>query len=168
MLTDLAAKTAGLFMSISLLKPMGGEVSLWMKASPEEVWALVSDVTRIGEFSPETFGRSGRAARPARRGRLLQGPREAQRRGADLLVPCTVTSACRNELFEFSVGTDDERSTTGATGRPQNGGTLVTEYFRLSRPLRAYWLVLQVPARAHQREGHADDARADEGGAGVR
>jgi len=34
---------------------MGGEVSLHMDASPEEVWALVSDVTRIGEFSPETF-----------------------------------------------------------------------------------------------------------------
>ena len=26
-----------------------------MDAPPEEVWALVSDVTRIGEFSPETF-----------------------------------------------------------------------------------------------------------------
>ena len=34
---------------------MGGEVSLHMDARPEEVWALVSDVTRIGEFSPETF-----------------------------------------------------------------------------------------------------------------
>ena len=34
---------------------MGGEVSLHMDATTEEVWALVSDVTRIGEFSPETF-----------------------------------------------------------------------------------------------------------------
>ena len=34
---------------------MGGEQSLHMDASPEDVWALVSDVTRIGEFSPETF-----------------------------------------------------------------------------------------------------------------
>ena len=31
-----------------------GEVSLHMDAPPEQVWALVSDVTRIGEFSPET------------------------------------------------------------------------------------------------------------------
>ena len=26
-----------------------------MDAPPAEVWDLVSDVTRIGEFSPETF-----------------------------------------------------------------------------------------------------------------
>ena len=38
-----------------LFKPLGGEVSLYMEAPPEKVWALVSDVTRIGEFSPETF-----------------------------------------------------------------------------------------------------------------
>ena len=34
---------------------MSGEVSVRMAAPPEKVWALVSDVTRIGEFSPETF-----------------------------------------------------------------------------------------------------------------
>ena len=34
---------------------MSGDVSLHIEAAPEEVWALVSDVTRIGEFSPETF-----------------------------------------------------------------------------------------------------------------
>ena len=35
--------------------PLHGEVSLHMDAPPEKVWDLVSDVTRIGEFSPETF-----------------------------------------------------------------------------------------------------------------
>lgn len=68
------------------MRPMGGAVSLWMDAPPEKVWALVSDVTRIGEFSPETF--------------------EAQ--------------------------------------WTRDGGTLVTEYFRLepSLYLRAYWTLL--------------------------
>ena len=33
----------------------GGSVTVSMAAAPEEVWDLVSDVTRIGEFSPETF-----------------------------------------------------------------------------------------------------------------
>ena len=37
------------------LPPLGDEVSVWMDAPPDEVWDLVSDVTRIGEFSPETF-----------------------------------------------------------------------------------------------------------------
>ena len=38
----------------SVLRPLGGEVSLHMDAAPAKVWALVSDVTRIGEFSPAT------------------------------------------------------------------------------------------------------------------
>ena len=40
---------------MNLLPAPRGEVSLHMAAPPEQVWALVSDVTRIGEFSPETF-----------------------------------------------------------------------------------------------------------------
>ena len=34
---------------------MRGSVTVQMAASPGVVWDLVSDVTRIGEFSPETF-----------------------------------------------------------------------------------------------------------------
>ena len=33
---------------MTLFRPLGGEVSLHMDAPPEKVWALVSDVTRIG------------------------------------------------------------------------------------------------------------------------
>jgi hypothetical protein len=32
-----------------------GEASLTTKASPAEFWAIVRDVTRMGEGSPETF-----------------------------------------------------------------------------------------------------------------
>jgi hypothetical protein len=41
--------------TLPFLKPLGSEVSLHIAAPVEEVWDLVSDVTRIGEFSPETF-----------------------------------------------------------------------------------------------------------------
>src|SRR5579859_640437 len=34
---------------------MQGSVTVHIDAPAERVWALVSDVTRIGEFSPETF-----------------------------------------------------------------------------------------------------------------
>src|SRR3954447_16456201 len=34
---------------------MRGSVTVQMAASPRVVWDIVSDVTRIGEFSPETF-----------------------------------------------------------------------------------------------------------------
>ena len=52
---------------------MQDEVTVHIDAPIEEVWALVSDVTRIGEFSPETFeaewldGATGPAARSAGR-----------------------------------------------------------------------------------------------------
>ena len=29
-----------------------GEAQIWIDASPEEVYALVSDITRMGEYSP--------------------------------------------------------------------------------------------------------------------
>jgi len=34
---------------------MAGEASVWIDAAPEVVWALVTDVTRMGEWSPETY-----------------------------------------------------------------------------------------------------------------
>ncbi|MEM9748776.1 MAG: SRPBCC family protein, partial [Actinomycetota bacterium] len=34
---------------------MQDSVTVAIDAAVEDVWALVSDVTRIGEFSPETF-----------------------------------------------------------------------------------------------------------------
>ncbi len=34
---------------------MHDSVTIHMKASPQQVWDLVSDVTRIGRYSPETF-----------------------------------------------------------------------------------------------------------------
>ena len=34
---------------------MHGAVTVNMAATPDEVWKLVSDVTQIGRYSPETF-----------------------------------------------------------------------------------------------------------------
>lgn len=34
---------------------MHGFATIDMNASPEAVWSLISDVTQIGRFSPETF-----------------------------------------------------------------------------------------------------------------
>lgn len=34
-------------------------MTVHMNATPDEVWALVSDVTRIGQFSPERSRPSG-------------------------------------------------------------------------------------------------------------
>jgi hypothetical protein len=68
---------------------------------------------------------------------------------------CKVTR-CEPELaFEFSVGTDAMTvNNWGYELGPQDGGTLVTEYFRLepSLPTRLYWLVLgPLRRRTNQR-----------------
>ena len=92
----------------SLTRPLGGEVSLHVDAPPEEVWALVSDVTRIGEFSPETFeARWTRGSTGPEVGASFKGHVKRNGVGPTYWSPCQVTKCVPNEVFEFAVGTDD-------------------------------------------------------------
>lgn len=141
---------------MALLKPLGGEVTVHMKAPVSEVWALVSDVTRIGEFSPETFeaqwthGATGPAA-----GARFKGHVKRNGVGPTYWTPCTVTKAVENEVFEFSVGLDaNPINTWGYRMAAENGGTRVTEYFRLTPAwyIRGYWLLLgRLRSRTNER-----------------
>jgi uncharacterized protein YndB with AHSA1/START domain len=131
-----------------LVRPMSGAVSVWMAAPPDEVWALVSDVTRIGEFSPETFeARWTRGSTVPEEGAWFAGHVRRNGVGPTYWSLCRVTRCVPEELFEFSVGA---RSLTinnwGYRLEPRDGGTLVTEYFRLEPAfyLRLYWLLLGV------------------------
>ena len=91
-----------------ILRPMTGEVSLWMDAPPGEVWDLVSDVTRIGEFSPETFeARWTRGSTGPEVGASFKGHVKRNGVGPTYWSPCQVTRCVPNEVFEFAVGTDD-------------------------------------------------------------
>ena len=60
---------------------MRGSVTVHMAAPADRVWDLVSDVTRVGEFSPETFeaewlgGASGPAIRARFRGHVRRNGR---------------------------------------------------------------------------------------------
>jgi hypothetical protein len=125
---------------------MGDEVSLFMDAPVEKVWALVSDVTRIGEFSPETFeAKWTRGSTGPEVGASFAGHVKRNGVGPTYWSPCQVTQCVENKVFEFAVGTDAVTvNNWGYRLEPQGAGTLVTEYFRLepSLPMRAYWLVL--------------------------
>ena len=130
---------------ISILsKPLSGEVSLHMDAPPAVVWDLVSDVTRIGEFSPETFeARWRRGYDGPEVGAKFKGHVKRNGVGPTYWSACTVTACEPERLFEFSVGTDDITTNNwGYRLEPSGDGTLVTEYFRLepSLPMRLYWL----------------------------
>ena len=131
---------------MSLFAPLSGEVSLHMDAPPEKVWALVSDVTRIGEFSPETFeARWTRGSTGPEVGASFKGHVKRNGVGPTYWAPCQVTKCVPGEVFEFGVGSDTMTvNTWGYRLEADSSGTKVTEYFRLSTalPFRVYWTVL--------------------------
>jgi len=130
----------------SLSRSLRGEVSLHIDAPPAEVWALVSDVTRIGEFSPETFeAKWTRGSTGPEVGASFKGHVKRNGVGPTYWSGCQVRRCVPNEVFEFSVGTESVTvNNWGYRMEPDGAGTKVSEYFRLepSLPMRAYWLLL--------------------------
>lgn len=139
------------------MRPLTGRVSVHMDATPATVWDLVSDVTRIGEFSPETFeARWTRGATGPEVGATFKGHVRRNGVGPVYWTPCTVTRCEPGRVFEFAVGPSAEQAinTWGYLLEPEGEGTLVTEYFRLTPAwwLRAYWLVLgRLRGRTNER-----------------
>jgi uncharacterized protein YndB with AHSA1/START domain len=129
-----------------LLRPLGEEVTVWMDAPPATVWDLVSDVTRIGQFSPETFeARWTRGSTGPEVGASFAGHVKRNGVGPTYWSSCQVTACEPERLFEFAVGTDAVTiNNWGYRLTPRDGGTDVTEYFRLqpSLPVRIYWTLL--------------------------
>ena len=86
---------------------MSGEVSLHIDAPPEKVWDLVSDVTRIGEFSPETFeARWRRGSTGPEVGARFKGHVKRNGIGPTYWSACRVTECVPDEVFEFVVEVD--------------------------------------------------------------
>ncbi|WP_139980048.1 SRPBCC family protein [Nocardioides litoris] len=132
---------------MALVKPLGGEVTLTIEAPVDKVWALVSDVTRIGEFSPETFeARWTRGSTGPEVGATFSGHVKRNGVGPTYWSPCRVTVADEPRHFEWSVGTEKVHVNNWGYRLREVGATTteVTEYFRLepALPVRLYWLVL--------------------------
>jgi uncharacterized protein YndB with AHSA1/START domain len=127
-----------------------------MAAPPERVWRLVSDVTRIGEFSPETFegewidGATGPAV-----GARFRGHVRRNGRGPVYWTKCTVTACEPGREFGFNVGVGDRAVNMWRYKlEPSGDGTDVTESFELADTAmtRAYWKVLgRLRARTNDR-----------------
>lgn len=135
---------------------MQGSVTVRMAADPETVWDLVSDVTRIGEFSPETFDASwlGGADSPAV-GARFKGHVKRNGVGPVYWTECEVTGCVPGELFEFRVIFRGRTANRWAYRlEPVEGGTDVTESYSLpgSAPTRIYWaLAGRRRARTNER-----------------
>jgi uncharacterized protein YndB with AHSA1/START domain len=124
---------------------MRDEVTVSMAAAPEKVWDLVSDVTRIGEFSPETFEAEwlGGASGPTL-GAKFRGHVKRNEKGPIYWTVCKVLECDPPRTFSFAVM---------YRGRPLNhwryeitptaAGCDVTESFQLDpNPLfKLYWAI---------------------------
>jgi len=128
-----------------------GSVTVHIAAPADRVWDLVSDVTRVGEFSPETFEAEwlGGARRPEA-GARFRGHVRRNGRGPVYWTACTVVTSDPGREFAFTVA--GPGGATVNTWRyqlaPSAGGTDVTESFELADTLllRLYWM-LAGPAR---------------------
>lgn len=114
-----------------VLGATAGEVTLVIAALPESVYDLVSDVIRMGDWSPERRGgeRLDGAAGPAV-GAMLRGH---NRIGAyRWSTTSVVVVADPPSEFAFTVSVRDRDSTRwGYRLEPSNGGTAVTESLRV-------------------------------------
>ena len=125
---------------------MHDSVTVHINATPDQVWDLVSDVTRIGEYSPETFeaewldGATGAAV-----GATFRGHVKRNGKGPIYWTTCTVVACEPGREFAFAVGPEGKQLNTWRYQLAAAGdGTDVTESFQLTdnAGLRLYWKLL--------------------------
>ncbi len=125
---------------------MHGSVTVHMTAPPDRIWELVSDVTKIGRYSPETFeaewldGATGPAV-----GARFRGHVKRNGWGPVYWTTCTVVACEPNREFGFAVGQAQRPLNTWRYHlEPAGDGTDVTESFQLADGLglRVYWTLL--------------------------
>jgi Polyketide cyclase / dehydrase and lipid transport len=129
---------------------MHDSVMVHMAAPAGVIWDLVSDITRVGEFSPETFeaewlpdpgehGPSGHGP-----GARFRGHVRRNGRGPVYWTTCTVVASDPGREFAFTVALPGGK-TVVSTWRyhiePRADGSDVTESFELADtlPNRVYW-----------------------------
>jgi uncharacterized protein YndB with AHSA1/START domain len=125
---------------------MHDSVTVHMAAPPDRIWELISDVTRIGSYSPETFeaewldGASGPAV-----GARFRGHVKRNGKGPVYWTTCTVLASTPGREFAFGVGSADKPINTWRYQlEPAGDGTDVTESFQLAdvAAIRLYWALL--------------------------
>ena len=125
---------------------MQDSVTVHMAAPPDKIWDLVSDVTRIGRYSPETFeaewidGATGPAL-----GAKFRGHVKRNSRGPTYWTTCTVTACSPGREFAFGVGNAHPPLNVWSYRiEPAGDGADVTESFQLAPRigLRIYWALL--------------------------
>jgi hypothetical protein len=136
---------------------MHDSVTVHMNATPDAVWALLSDVTKIGRYSPETFeaewldGATGPAV-----GARFRGHVKRNGKGPTYWTKCTVTKSEQGREFFFAVSPKDKQlSEWGYHLEPSGDGTDVTESFTLAPEwwMKISWALLGWSRGRTNRQG---------------
>jgi uncharacterized protein YndB with AHSA1/START domain len=140
-----------------------GETRIHIDAAPEEVYAMVADVTRMGEWSPECYrcqwieGATGPAVGARFRGysksRFLRWSRTV-----------VVTAADPGREFAFTTLTDfinADSTNWRYRFEPENGGTAVTESYEVTKTPRLIIRVISaIAGRPHEMVPHMNQTLA--------
>ena len=114
---------------------MRAAVTLHIDAPPDEIWGLVSDITKMGEYSPEVIKAEwiGGATGPAIGARYRGHVKRNENWPALYWTTCEITECVPGEVFEFAVMMGDRRVNTWRYEfhATEDGGTDVTESFDL-------------------------------------
>ena len=113
---------------------MRAAVNLHIDAPPDKVWGLVSDITRMGEYSPEVIEAEwiGDATGPAV-GATYRGHVRRNESWPVYWTTCKITECVPGRVFEFAVVFGDRTVNTWRYEflATDDGGTDVTESFDL-------------------------------------
>ena len=112
-----------------------GEASITVAAAPELAWSMLTDVTRMGEWSPENErgewldGATGPAVGARFKGYNRRGKTKWS-------TTCEITEAEPGRSFVFVTGTSAKPATWWRYRfEPVDGGTLITESFEMRKAL---------------------------------
>ena len=131
---------------------MRAAVTVHIDAPPAEVWDLVSDITKMGEYSPEVVeaewldGATGPAV-----GAKYRGHVKRNEMGPTYWTTCKITECVPGEVFEFAVVMRDRPVNVWRYefAAAEGGGTDVTESFDLGDNL---WTKVWRPLGGFLRE----------------
>lgn len=123
-------------MSEATATPSTATRTITIDASLDEVWAIVGDPARYGEFSPENVGAN--VDGPLAVGDIFEGANERGDRA--WTTSCEVTDLRDGEVISFHVG-DDELGTTWTFAMRQTGDEVeVTQSFDSLRLRHPDWV----------------------------
>ena len=126
-----------------------GQASVTVDAEPAVLWSMVTDITRMGEWSPENEGGEWiDGADGAEVGARFKG---RNRRGrSKWSSTCEVTESEPGRSFAFRTGSS--KTEWRYRFEPVDGGTRVTESYEVTRPVtRIGWFVIERVFRCGER-----------------